>query len=796
MTDTLTPQLLEALPFPALLFRSDGGVDLSNGRWRKLTGLDAEASAKEGWANAIREDQRERVLVSWRSCCARRAALETETAIGSTSGREPRWHMLKIVPQSDGPDAQWLGILVDIDERRQREGALVSERDRYEKMLEVMPQMAWATDPKGAPLFRSRRWQMYTGSDELLSTHGLDVARELVHPDDREDAIAVWLRSFASGEPYEYEARVKSVIDGRYRWFLSRAVPIRDANGEVVQWIGTSTDIENQKRTQQRNAFLAQASAALAEVLDYESTLRTVAGLAVPAFADWCAVDLMNDSGELHRVAVTHTDPNKVALAHRLHERYPPEPDAPSGVMAVLRTGEPEFLREIPDELLEAGAKDAEHLALIRTLGLRSYICVPLRLRLRVIGVLTFVTAESERRYGAGDLEMACDLARRAQIAIDNALLYKELHDADRQKDDFLATLAHELRNPLAPLTLGLELMAQQREDATEHERTRARLVRQVNQIVRLVDDLLDVSRISRGKLTLDRKTVRVHDIVQAAVETSMTAIERGGHRLEVSSPDSELLIDADPARVSQVLSNLLHNAAKYTTSPGEIHLTVRATKNEIAVAVEDTGVGLAPDSLDRIFDMFVQVESSQRGLESGLGLGLTLVRRLVQMHDGRVEATSEGLGRGSRFVVHLPRSAESKVSSATPEPVEAPDAKLRVLVVDDNVDAADTLGDLLTLIGCSAKTAYGGEQAVIVAERFRPHLVFLDLGMPVVDGYEVARRIRQEPWGEAVVLVALTGWGQPGDRQRTRDAGFDEHFVKPVDVDRLRAFLAEQRPT
>jgi PAS domain S-box-containing protein len=369
------------------------------------------------------------------------------------------------------------------------------------------------------------------------------------------------------------------------------------------------------------------------------------------------------------------------------------------------------------------------------------------------------------------------------------------LRDADRRKDEFLATLAHELRNPLAPIVNSLQILKMPRVDPASMQQVREIMERQVHQLVRLVDDLLDVSRVMRGKIELRRQQVELATVIARAVETVQPLMDVHGHRLQVVLPDESLLIDGDPIRLAQAVSNLLTNAAKYTEPGGTICLSAGREKNEVVISVEDNGIGIAPDVLPKVFELFVQAEHAANRAQGGLGIGLTLVKNLVEMHGGNVEARSAGLGRGSQFLIRLPvlpahtsEAASVPSASATPEPT----SKHRVLVVDDNRDAAESLATLLRLQGHEVRVTYDGASALSAAVAYAPAVIFLDIGMPGMDGYEVARRIRQIPMLKNVVLSALTGWGQNEDKHRTAQAGFDHHLVKPPDAQLLAKILSE----
>lgn len=370
-----------------------------------------------------------------------------------------------------------------------------------------------------------------------------------------------------------------------------------------------------------------------------------------------------------------------------------------------------------------------------------------------------------------------------------------EQKTADRRKDEFLAMLAHELRNPLAPLRNCLQILKMPHVDANTVDRSREVMERQVQQLVRLVDDLLDVSRVMRGKIELRREQVELASVIARAVETVQPQCALQGHELLIDVPPESLLLDGDPLRLSQVVSNLLTNACKYTESGGHISLSARRKGDRAVLRIQDDGIGIAPDMLHSIFDLFFQVDHSTTRSQGGLGIGLTLVRNLVEMHKGSVEARSSGLGHGSEFIVILPLAAPIAAEQSNVVPAEQNRAAgrtgHRVIVVDDNHDAAETLAVVLRLEGHTVATAHDGHTALELAKSWQPALVLLDLGMPGMDGFEVARRLREQPGLAKVALAALTGWGQPADRQRTAAAGFDHHLVKPADVNILMDLLA-----
>lgn len=370
---------------------------------------------------------------------------------------------------------------------------------------------------------------------------------------------------------------------------------------------------------------------------------------------------------------------------------------------------------------------------------------------------------------------------------------FESLREADRHKDEFLAVLAHELRNPLAPVRNAVRVLQKQLLPEAELRWATDVIDRQVAQMSRLIDDLLDVGRINRGMIALKREVIELAAVVQDAVEASRPLIEQCGHQLEVTLPRELVALEADAVRLSQVVCNLLNNAAKYTPAGGHIRLVAATTRDEVSISVRDDGIGIPAELMPRVFDMFAQVGQAQTHQRDGLGIGLSLVKRLVELHGGRIEARSAGTGLGSEFTVHLPRPAlPVRVPTDTAEVKQAAAGPaVRVLVVDDNHDAADSLALLLQLHGNDARAVYDGEQCMEVASTYRPRCIILDIGLPGSSGYDIARAIRAVEWGRDVVLIALTGWGQESDRQKSAAAGFDHHLVKPVAPDELMALLA-----
>jgi signal transduction histidine kinase len=402
--------------------------------------------------------------------------------------------------------------------------------------------------------------------------------------------------------------------------------------------------------------------------------------------------------------------------------------------------------------------------------------------------------------------DMLAEIARRANALQDaNQTLEHEMTVrqgaeralllADRRKDEFLATLAHELRNPLAPIRTGLDIMRLNASDPVACDRARAIMERQLKQMVRLVDDLLDVSRINTGKLTIRREQLRLQDVVNDALELSRPFIAAQGHTLEVQLPPQPVFLVGDAARLAQVLSNLLHNAAKYTARGGTIALEAETGGGQLQLRVRDNGIGIPSVLLDDIFEMFIQADTSLERSSAGLGVGLSLARKLVELHGGSIRAESAGQGRGSTFTVTLPILAASSAAAAEQAPVQVAHRLYRILLADDNVDFVNGIGALLRSMGHQVHIAYDGQQALAAAEAFAPEFAFLDIGLPKLNGYDLARALQSLPALRHTVLVAVTGWGQQKDRQRAFEAGFHHHLVKPVSIDQLQEILAQSGP-
>jgi signal transduction histidine kinase len=525
-----------------------------------------------------------------------------------------------------------------------------------------------------------------------------------------------------------------------------------------------------------RLRFLAQVTEVIGRSLDYATTARDLVRLTVPTLGEHAVVARWDELGPGWHIVEAVSAHEGVTVA----ELASLDP-LPAEIAAAIRQWQ------------STQASDLDRPSDPRL------ILLPLAGQKSTFAVLGIKRSAAAPPFSADDLTLIEALGSRAAMALENANLYKDLERADRQKNEFLSMLAHELRNPLAPIRTAVDVLRLKGDGQPEIEWAREIINRQTKHLVRLVDDLLDVSRITGGKIRLDLEVLNAASVVAAAVETSRPLIEESGHQMTVALPEEPVWVRCDRVRLAQVLSNLLNNAAKYTQRGGLIGLTVEQSGGEAVFRVADNGIGISAEMLPKVFELFTQVERSLDRSQGGLGVGLTVVKRLVEMHGGRVEASSSGAGGGSEFTVRLPAIESPPDTEAVADaPLEnrSPAAPLRVLVVDDNADAADSLAWLLRHGEHEVRTAHDGRQAVELAHAFHPQAVVLDLGLPEIDGYEVARRLRQHADTRGALLVALSGYGQQEHRRRSSEAGFDYHFVKPVDFAALQRILLEVHQT
>ncbi|HUS29848.1 MAG TPA: PAS domain-containing protein [Kofleriaceae bacterium] len=565
------------------------------------------------------------------------------------------------------------------------------------------------------------------------------------------------------------------------------AAPVALGDGRVVA-LSMVVDVTERKRVERGRQMIANATTIFNRSLDLEETLRQIVRVPLGGWAEWCGVDILGDDGMLDRISLSLEDSGPRLPARLAHDpRY-------SGSSSAIARRETFILRDATDEDLQTIARNADHLRALRMLRLRSVLSVPLVAGERVLGAITIGT--SNHNFDDLDASILAELATLATTAIENARLYKdaqlargEAEAASRAKDEFMAMLGHELRNPLAPIVTALDLM--QLRAPGQFERERAVIGRQVHHLSRLVDDLLDVSRITRGKVELHKERLAVAAIVAKAIEQASPLLEQKNHRLVIDVP-YDLHVYGDPLRLAQIVSNLVGNAAKYTPDAGLVEVSARGEGDRVVLTVRDNGIGITPEMLPHVFDMFVQAPQSSSRPAGGLGLGLTIVKSLVDMHGGTVRVESAGKNKGSSFSVSLPIATEriAVVESAALMQIACTAVPRRILVVDDNEDAAMLLASVLEAHGHDVRTAFDGPSALRIANEFQPEIAVLDIGLPVMDGYELAERLLTEFAG--VRLIAVSGYGQESDRARTRAAGFQAHLAKPVPIDALVRLVDE----
>lgn len=670
---------------------------------------------------------------------------------------------------------------------------LEHERARFEAVLQQMPGGVAIVDaPSGNFVLQNQRAEDIIGVPLAgsLSKSMEDLAAKFRHV----PPLALWpvARALRAGEVVHNEDLDLVRANGDRLVVRASAAPIRDTTGTMIAAVATFEDVTDLKAAEESLRFLQETSTTLAASLDFDTTLQSVVQLAVPRLADWCLLHTVDGDEAPARLTAAHVVVEKARLLEMLYADYPVPPDARHGYAYVMRTGETELVPDVPPNWA-AQARDDRHAGYLRQLEMRSLICLPLRVAGRIVGALTLATGESGRRYGTADCRLAEHFGRRVATAVDNARLYREIAEADRRKSEFLALLAHELRNPLAPMRNAVEILRLTDDDATSAQ-MRTLLERQLGQMARLIDDLVDLSRVERNKIALRLESVDVTVVVRRAIDVHRSAIATRAQTLVESLPSEPMLVRADAARLEQIVSNLLDNAAKYTDARGTIEVGVEGLRDAVRVTVRDSGRGIGSDFLPHVFDSFRR--GGQPGAEgsSGLGIGLTLVKRLVELHGGTVTARSAGVAQGSEFVVTLPlHAAATDTIGTTPtaEPAPTP-RRLRALVCDDNARAADTLGTLLELWGYDVDVVYDGESAISAVNAQWPDVALLDLALPGIDGYEVAVRLRRQPTVPRLFIVAISGHGQDGDRQRSLAAGFDHHMVKPIDPPALRTLLRD----
>jgi len=574
----------------------------------------------------------------------------------STYVREPDQGLLDAAESIGNQVGQFI-------ERKRAETALRESEDRFRTMANSAPVLLWVADANGSAEWFNNGWLAFTG--RTLDEERGDRWKRAIHPEDVQQYETVVRDALASREAFEVEFRLRRA-DGEYRWIVERGVPQIDAAGRFSGFIGSGLDISDRKRHEEDQQFLSEATRVLSTSLDYRQTLATVAQLAVPTIADWCVVHAVDEDGSISTLAVAHSDPEKVEWARKLQERYPSRMDGSTGVPNVIRTGQPEVYSVIPDEMMAALAHDSEHLELLREVGLTSAMMLPIIARDRVLGVMTFAAAELGRHYGESDLALAQHLARRAAVAIDNALLYAEAQDAARARDQFLAVAAHELRSPLTSMKGFAQLLlrrAKRLPSGSEWITPLQTIDAQINRVALLVNRLLDVSRIEEKRLQLQLDEVDMVDVVRGAAVEAQLAAEN--HTVVARFAEDSLVANIDRTRIEQVLANLLDNAIKYSPDGTTVELVLTTEGNDLVVGVVDEGPGIPPEAQERLFERYFRGTSPARVATEGLGLGLYVAHGIVAAHGGSMWVSSDG-AKGTTFSFSLPRGLTDTGDSAS----------------------------------------------------------------------------------------------------------------------------------
>jgi PAS domain S-box-containing protein len=674
----------------------------------------------------------------------------------------------------------------DLIERTQHEEMLNQSKEQLHMALSTGKLGHWQLDLTDLSLTSSSQCRANCGyaADEPFT---YEMFRNAIHPDDRVRVETAVDRAIRECSNYEADYRCRWP-DGSIHWINDRARVLDNERDRAAgtQMIGVTLDITERKQTeallvgQKRVLEMLAMGAVLAEVL--ATLIRVIEDQSGGLIG---SILICQPDSNCFHMGVAPSLPASYIEALQ-HASISPPYLGPCGQASHLS----EAITVVDIATDQRWSKEWRNLTL--GLGLRACYSSPiLASDGKTLGSFCMYYRKSHDLKPPNPqlLEIATHLAG---IAIERRQLKKARQEADRRKDEFLAMLAHELRNPLTPILNAVQLLRLAGGNRGAIQSASEIMERQISQLVRLVDDLLDISRITRGKIELRQERVELASAVNHAIETTRPLLQSLGHRLAVTLPPQPVYLHGDLVRLTQIISNLLSNACKFTGKGGQIWLTVGCEGKQAVIRVRDTGIGIAADQLFHIFELFTQVDTSLERTQSGLGIGLTLVKNLTEMHGGRVEVHSDGYGRGSEFVVRLPLSVEIPKSSSEPAPAK-PEMKTgcRILVVDDNQDAATSLATWLKLIGNEIQIAYDGLAALEAATAFKPDIILLDIGLPKMNGYDVARRVRQQPWGEEMVLVALTGWGQDKDREKSREAGFNHHMVKPVDHAALTRLLA-----
>lgn len=861
--EPLVQALGDSLPAGIFVTDPSGRCIYSNPRFQAICGQTFEGTLGDGWLMPIAEDDRERIAREWDDVRAREgewvSVYRCRTDEGTLCSVSVRAAPLR---DRHGRLAGYIGAAEDVSTRVRLEAKfsalfaasrMLLESPRLgdvlpatltlaQQMIQADGYAVWRLSDGAewriagstgiSPSFAQAAIQSYQGEPVTVIPFSAPLAVEDVAASPLLAERQATYRAEGIRSMLVVPLNISGALSGALVFYYRSPQRFDDIRTQAAAALGNLAAVaistaglyeeqlalrERAEHAHEQASLLAEASRALGSSLDYEATLRTVAQLAVPRIADWCAVDVLDDQGALKRLAVAHVDPAKVEFARSLRERYPEDPESPQGIHAVLRTRQPAMISSIDDDMLVHAARDQEHLAILRALGLTSYIAVPLVAHGRALGVMSFVTAESGRRYAESDLQFAQAVAERAALAVDNARAYREARAANRAKDEFLATLSHELRTPINAIMGWAQMLQHGVVDPARFEHAVDAIVRNAAAQSRLIEDLLDLSRIVSGRLRLDVELLDLSAVVAAAVLTIEPAAQAKGLRVQTVADQGNARVYGDRQRLQQAVWNLLSNAVKFTPRGGRIQIQVLRVNSHVEVAVSDTGEGIAPDVLPFVFDRFRQADSSSTRRHTGLGLGLAIVRHIVELHGGTVEVASAGTGTGATFRLKLPLSvAKTEMGPSASAPATAPAhpatpavetaslaadalpdlADTYVLVVEDEPDAREMVGYLLRQRNAEVAVAASMDEALTALDVRVPDVLISDIEMPDRDGYDLIRavRARSVERGGQVAAAALTAYSRAEDRARTMLAGYDAHLSKPVDLAELMAVIARLR--
>ena len=660
-------------------------------------------------------------------------------------------------------------------------GDVRASEERYRSLVQASSAIVWDTCAAGEFDTDQPSWTAYTGQDaQQLRGWGW---LEAIHPDDQPETAAKWRHALATGTMCLLEHRLRGADDS-YRYMNVRAVPIRDAAGTVREWFGVHIDIDERKRVEERLCVLDAMSQATRSAID-PSTIMEI------------TTRMLGQHLQVTRCPYADLEPDNDRFTIR-HDWTAEGAASTVGVYSLdlfgeraageMRQGRTLRIADVDGELA-----NGDGAAMFNAIACKAIICCPLVKEGRLVAMMA-VHQDHPRHWSDHEVALVEETVERSWAHIERARANLALREADRRKTEFLAILAHELRNPLAPIRNGLQVMRLAADKPATVARVRDMMERQVSQMVDLVNDLLDVARITRGDFELKPARVALRDVVGSALDTSMPLIEANGHALSVDLPPGDIDLMVDPTRIAQVIANVLNNAAKYTPAGGAIAVAARREAGNVCISVSDNGVGIPAQLAHSVFEMFSQVGTSMERAQGGLGIGLSLARRLVELHGGRIDLATPPGATGSTFEIRLPVApAEPDLVAPRPTDDSMPVLRaLRVLIVDDNVDAADMLAALLEMTGHTTRVANDGPRALELAAEFMPEVAFLDIDMPGMNGYELSQKLGELPGMGSLMRIALTGWGEENDRARSKAAGFDHHFLKPCDLQAVNALLNE----